>query len=344
LVFLVSAAFVWIDENSGSVLINWFEYQIEFSTTFLLASLAFALLVLYVVIGIITGLFSIPSFLAKLFGTKEETKIKLLEKSFAALLATDYETADKASQKLLKVTENDPKFRKLALIAASKTAQEKGDYIRAQEQFTALADNSNLKFFAVRGLLQNSFQEGDIDSAIKHAEEAYKVNPDVKDGAQSVLDLYKKAGKWTEAERFVKANSKSFWLGQRAGFDEKKELAEIKFLHARELLLTADGRKGYIDLAIDNLVQAVELVPTHEEAITILIKLCIESNRLDDAKHAVENFWKYKTNIEIGKKYVEVLAISNPEKKEQQERKAAKKLYKINNKSEVSRNLLLQYS
>jgi HemY protein len=342
--FLISVGFVWFDENSGLVTINWFDYQIEFSTTFLVASTIFLVLALYIIISLILGVFNLPKLFKNAFGGSEKQKIKLFEDGFAALLSADYNAASKTSEKLLKSTGKDDKYKKLALILSSKTAQESGNLQVANERFRLLANYDSTKYFATRGLLQSSFNEGNIDGAITHAEQAYRLNPTVTDGAKSLLELYKKAGKWSEAEKFIANNKRNHFFGGDAKLDTKKELAEVKFLYARELLLTADGRKAYIDLAIDNLLAALKLVPSQEEAVLILIKLCEDNKRTDEAKLAVENFWKLKTNYEIGKKYIENLSIYDPSKRSELMKKSAKKLQKLNPESEISQQLLEKYN
>lgn len=341
---LLSIGFVWFDENSGQVTINWFEYQIEFTTTFLIAATIFLVLILYVTIGLFTGALKIPQLIKSWFGVSEVQKIKMFEDGFAALLSSDYSTASKNSEKLVKATKSDEKFQKLALILSSKTAQETGNLQLANERFKMLSNHSSTKYYATRGLLQSNFNEGNIEGAIAHAEEAYRLNPAVTDGAKSLLDLYKKAGKWLEAENFILNNKRNHFFGGDAKLDTKKELAEVKFLHARELLLTADGRKPYVDLAINKLLEALKFMPNQEEAVTILIKLCEDNHRLEDVKTAVENYWKHKTNYDIGKKYVEVLALTNPSERSELMKKSAKKLLKLNPESEVSKQLFEKYN
>jgi HemY protein len=339
LVAAISLGLNWLFVNEGSVEFIWLGYKIKTTTTFFILAGSVALFFLILFIQLLIILFSLPRRIRKKYHNHLlEQSLKNLQIGYAALLSGDMEQAKKYSQKLISDPSKNKSIGNLSNMLAAKVAQEEGNTAIAQDYFNKFLENKKQRFFAVKSLLDNAFSQGDIESAMNYAEEAYRLKPNVKAGARSLLELYKKAGRFDRAEEFLKKYKRRhlFLPDKYNDIDVEKELGFIWFAKAKEIFDNDNSirikDKANLTEAKKYAEKSLKIDPYNKEIIKLLLLIYRAMKLEGKAKHLIERTWNRVQSLEMGLVYLDSFAGNNPKDS------AKKKLKAIQGLETIARN------
>lgn len=328
--FLISTK---LADYNGSVEISWLGYQVETSIIFLIFATLLALFILMLGYNILAFLFGFPSYFSKII--EERNKKKLFENlqiSYTALLSGDYDTSAKYSGKIKLSKIADKNLLIMKEVLDSSIAKNEGNLIAAEKNYKKLIDDNSTRFFATQGLLNSSFLRGDINRAIEYAEDAYHLKPNVKDGAHSLLELYKKTENWDKAEEFLKKYKRKFFFSSDKynNFSANKELANIYLQKAEGIKKNKLFSDENIENSYNLLQKSLRLAPDNTEALIYFAHICKLMKKENKAKSAIEHAWLNSPSEILADAYLSLINIRNDYDSYKAKNKALEKLEKIN--------------
>lgn len=343
LIFLIFTALVslginWVVENNGEISMVWLGYQITTSVAFVIFSLIFVVIIFVLVLQLLYTLLTFPSRVnRKLKEIKVEQNLKDLQVGYAALLSGDFDQARKISGKLIDSPSKNKSIENLSQMLIAKVAQEDGNKQLADDYFDKFMAKGKTKFFAIKGKLDAAFKAGEVDEAISFAEEAYRLKPKTKDGAHSLLELYKKANKIDKAEEFLNKykNRHRFFADKYNSIDVEKELAEIWFAKAKDIYSSAGGFKVNLERALKYANKSLSSAPAKQEYVSLSLRICRELKNEKQAKIIAERAWRETQTIELGQIYLEAIGSDNPKESTRKKLKAIEGLSKIAYNAEI---------
>ena len=344
LVCATSFGLLWLFENDGIAIFEWFGYIIEIKTSALIIFLVFASIILYFLIGIIFKIFGLPSLFSKYRKeSRDKRDFKLVEKSIISILSGNNDEAKKSIEKLVldnKKSESN-KYGKLTHALSARLAYSEGNLTEAEYKYKNLLDSKDTEFFAVKGLFESAFLEGDIDKAIKHAEKAYKLNPKIKNGAHSLLELYKKAERWDDAIEFVNNYKRSHRFSEDLynKINTEDELALLWYKKAAEIFEKYNDKPSLVETSYNYMAKVLKKKPYEKEYISKAIEICLATNKNNKIQSIIEKSWSNTQDYDLAVKYIKTIQDSKIEIEEKKRLKAIERLKKINNNEEVFNSL-----
>ncbi len=342
LVTCISYGITWLFDHNGMVDFYWLGYQAHTTTAFLIVCVVFGMIVFALLVQVLLFIMFLPERMKKKYQkTKFEQNLITLQKGYAALLSGDIVEARRLSSKLEKISAPNDSLQNLTYMLAAKTAENEGDFIAAQDNYNKLAGKKRYKFFAVKGLLNSAFRQGNIEKAILHAEEAYKLKPDVEGGAHSLLELYKKAGHLNRAEDFLNRYKRKFIIrkDRHNKINIKNELGDISYIRAQETLQNARGDKIELTRAMRQLDKSLDADPYNTEKIILMMKLCKGLNNERKAKDVMERAWEKVQSYKIGAAYLNVFFNNDYKKAARKKLRAIEDLRAITDNHEIIEKL-----
>ena len=137
----------------------------------------------------------------------------------------------------------------LTTLLTAQAAEQAGDTKRAEEAYKRLLKDDKTRFVGVRGLMKQTLDKGDTDTAMKLAEKAFALKPKHEDTQNVLLQLQADAGDWSSARKTLSAKLKHgslprdvhrrrdaiLALGEAADV-----MAEDKSIEAREASIAAN--------------------------------------------------------------------------------------------------------
>jgi len=294
LVFLAifSSCFIWLADNDGVISVEWLGYQIDTNVTYAILAIIIIFFALMTIFRFFLFIINIPTFLKRKqkINNYERSFLKLTE-GFVALSQGDSKAACKSSEQVLKIMKNQP----LALIMAAKSAELEGDTKKSEKHYSALLENKNTKFLAVKGLLDNAILRNSIDDIVKYGEQAYKMNSDAPAIAPTLLHSYKVQKDWDKAEILLKKYS-----GDE--FFKNEEAAKIAYVKAQEFVESDIGK------AISTLENAYKKYPAFTPVVILLAQLLFDFGKAKKAANIIESAWKNQPHPALTEIYLKIIA------------------------------------
>lgn len=337
----------WINKNPGEVEFIWLGYQVETSVSALFVGFLLIILILIILYKILSPIVFLP------FNIKKGAQRRKLEKSldhigesYAALLSGDLDNATKSIKRLEKLEKNlnNSGISRITKIIHAKILQEEGNLLLANHNFNELLEDKKNEYFATKGLLDSAFKSGDIEKSIELAEKAYKLRPTVKDGAHSLLELYKKAEKWEKAEIFLKRYKSKHLLSQdkNNNIDVNKELALIWYNQAIELSPSPETTNNINIQAHKIISKAIKNLPNNLDIILLYINISQLIGKHSSIKDKVLHFWKNNQSDKLAEVYLNSIEAKNEKALKKLKLKAISSLRKIHDSDylcEVEKNI-----
>lgn len=328
----ISYGFVWLSNNSGYLELEWLGYQIETTASFAIIALILVLAIIWLLFQLLASFFGIPSLFKKIFRKRRlNHNLKNIETSLAAIFSGDLSSAEKNFSKIEVYGENADSLDKIKKILAAKISEDKGNLLEAEKNYNALIDSHETKYFATKGLLNTAFIEGNINKSIKLAEQAYKIKPNVKNGAHSLLELYKKAERWEDAENFLKSYKRRFTFSsdENNNIDTDKEFALIWYNISKSIFTKPEPTPAELELAYNYSEKAVKELNDNASILKHHIELALANNKYDKLYKIIEKFWSKNDDSEVIEYYFENMPTKTKSEKLKKQRKIKDKLTKI---------------
>jgi len=348
-IIITTIAFVlgilWLNENSGIIDINWLGYKIKTNTSFFVLVFVVLFLVLVFLFQLLLTIFNFPSKIKNLFFKQSDNyTYKNLEHGVLNLLSNDLSEAKKVYAKLVNNIGNDSHYKNLFNAFEAKLLQADGNFIEAKKSYEKLLDNKNTKFFAVKGLVESTSLEGNLTEAKNYAEKAYELKPNFKDGAVSLLELYKNTKDYDSAFNFLKKYKKKIWF--KKDFNNQinidKEYSYLWLEKAKDILKEPNISPLKKILAYDFIIKSLKYDNGNLEAINLLLVNSEKTGNINDLIKYFRKFWAYNQNNELTKKYLEITS-KNKKKKAKYINEELLKLSKIKLNTSVLEKLKTEF-
>ncbi|MEZ5668229.1 MAG: heme biosynthesis HemY N-terminal domain-containing protein [Alphaproteobacteria bacterium] len=196
LVILAIAAWLFVREHPGTVMVEWLGTRIE-------AGIGVAIVAMLLVVVAVILLFQLfrlvvfsPHRLARWFGRRRERKgLHALSMGMVAVAAGDPEEAGRQSRRASHMLTGVP----LSNLLSAQAAQLKGDEDAARRYFEAMLDDPETEFLGLRGLLMQALRARDDARALKLAERARALRPRSPWLLQTLAELQTRNGDWQDA-------------------------------------------------------------------------------------------------------------------------------------------------
>ena len=304
---------LWLLERDGTVHMEWQGYAIDMTVMASAGFITALIVVLLIIIKLIITVVNIPGIIERRQKLKRVDKaLKALTQGFAAVAVADNKKARQAAQEAQKLLADHTHGKELALILSAEAAQLEGNHALAGKHFVQLLENKTTQFIAIKGLLVVAQQEGDKEKALELAEKAYHLRPNAKGIPRALLQLYKRMGKWSEAQLFLDRYSmrKRITLaGQSEEFDIKREKAIIAYMRA-----VAYRQENYIKKALALALEAHEAQPGFLPASMLAAELALQLGNKRRAATVIKYAWKTLPVQALGDIYLDMYPGEKPKK------------------------------
>lgn len=292
LAILVAVA-VWIADQPGTAVIQWYGYRIETSVGILiLAVLAVAVLaaVAYRFWG---RLLRLPGALGEGLNNRRLRKgYQALTQGMVSVAAGEPDEARRHARKADKLLDEPP----LTMLLSAQAAQLNGDEDAARRYFERMLENEETVFLGLRGLLRQAEREGDLQGALDYARRAYEIRPQTPWVLNGLFELSLKTG---HLERALEAVEEMRKRGLLDRADSRRRRAVVLTELARWAL--ADERDAF---ARDYSKEAFELAPGLVPAALVRGQVLVEDDRGRAAARAVEKTWAEQPHPDLVELYL----------------------------------------
>jgi HemY protein len=282
LVILVglAVAAATIANHPGAVAITWQGWEVETSVGVVVAALAIAALLLWLLFALVTTLLRLPGRVRR---NRRERRRRAgdaaLTRGFVALASGDGSAAQRYARRAGALLERSPP----TLMLAAQAAQLAGDAAEAKRFYTAMLDRPRVELLGLRGLLGQALRDGDEEAALRLAERARTLQPKALWAFEALLALQTRAGQWEAARDTVAAAMRRHLLAvERANHHRGVILHQLSLAaeHAgdadRAVSLAASAAGLAVDLAVPSCRYA---------------RLLMAQGKRRRARHAIERAW-----------------------------------------------------
>jgi len=201
---LVAAA-IWLVHEQGTVSIVWQGYLIETSTSAVLVTLAVVFILWTYSYRIFRAFVGVPRLYRRHQISKmRENGYRAVTQGLVAIAAGDGRSAEKYAKRAEDMIPGTP----LTRLLVAQTALLNGNAPKARREFAELLDDNDAAFFGVRGLLNETLQQGNYREALTLIRKADELQPGRDWVIRALFDLETRNREWPKAERTLKKAEK----------------------------------------------------------------------------------------------------------------------------------------
>ena len=298
-VFVAATAF--FADRPGRVEIVWQDWQIDTSVGVLIVALLLAALILCGLALLVSAVARMP---ARIRRRRRERARRLgdavLTRGLVALAAGNPAEAQLQAERAEKLLDRSP----VPLLLAAEAAERRGDSAAARGYFGALLERPDAAFLGLRGLLGQTLREGETGSALRLAERAQRLRPDVPWVTESLLTLQARAGQWDAARDTLAAI-------RRRGAIPRERARHHSGAVLHELSRAAEQRSNLrraAALAARAQARAPELAAIACHHARLLTQL----GRTRAAARAIERAWHAAPHPDLARAYLEIHPQADP--------------------------------
>ena len=174
LLVLAALFFTWLADRPGTVTIQWMGREIQMAFVIAVAIAFLAIALLWFVWGFFRRIWRSPTAARDYWRFRKNRKAyESLSRGIIAAGAGDSIAASKHAAIAGNALADEP----LVNVLAAQAAQLKGDRASVKRIFEAMTKSPDTEALGLRGLFAEARQNGDVTSAMTHAERALKLNP-----------------------------------------------------------------------------------------------------------------------------------------------------------------------
>jgi HemY protein len=195
---LVVAAlfFTWLADRPGTVTIQWLGREIQMAFVLAVAFAVLAAILLWFAWNLTRKIWRSPSTVREQWRFRKSRKgYESLSRGIIAAGAGDGIAAAKHASIAGNALADEP----LVNVLAAQAAQLKGDHHAVKRIFEEMTRSPETEALGLRGLFSEARQNGDVTSAMAHAERALRLNPRLAWASSAVLQLQSLRKDWSNA-------------------------------------------------------------------------------------------------------------------------------------------------
>ncbi len=286
----VAAAFAWLADRPGGLVLTVGPYRIETGLAAAAAALIGLVLALDLLLRIVGFLLRIPSAIGSFGRNRNRAKgLEAVTRGMVAVGSGDAKLARRAADEARRRLGSDP----LALLLQAQSAQMAGDRGAAEGAFRAMLDAPDTRLLGLRGLFMEARRRGDEAAAQRHAEEAVRLAPSAAWAGEAVLERLCAENRWKDALSALDRSA--------AGLDKEA------LRRRRAVLLTADAAAAEgtaPETALAEAREALRLAPDLVPAAVIAGRLLVARGDLRKASKLLEAAWREAPHPDLADLYI----------------------------------------
>lgn len=303
LTLLATIALFFID-NDGSVVMEWMGYNIQTSMGVMVLATLVTVVVLSMVFQAVLWVVRAPGRLGKHHKDKRrEAGLTALTKGFAAVYEGDVKQASKLSKQVVSTLGDIP----LTKLLQARIAQLQDDRQTARLHYTAMLEDKETEMVAIKALLLEAREDGDLHKAVHLAERALSIKPNADWALSILIDLYKRLNEWSKSQSMVEKAVKRKVMPAAEG---KRSIALLYL--ARAVDAVNDGKH---DIALAEAKKAFKLNHEFTPIVTTYAHVLIQEGKNKKAISILEQGWKAHPHPDIVKLYVKLFETDSASKR-----------------------------
>jgi HemY protein len=303
ILLLISLGMAWLLEHDGHIVLTWLNYQLDASATLVCAAIILTILIGSALFYGLFRLYYTATHAGAFYREKRKNAALLtLIQGFTALAAGN---SAKASA-ILRTSQ----LRKLPIAQAlrAQLAQADGDYATSSDYFNAIVsypneNDTHTQLIALRGLVAQAYAERHFAEALRLAEKAYAINPEIKWVLQTLADLYRHKGKWQQAEEALQRLVRITSLPASEIREAKNQLSTLFLARSHD---TTNDRSAYYYAT-----QAYKSTPSLHSSLR-LVTLLIKQGKRWRALRLLRRSWKQFPAPELAALFLSLYANETP--------------------------------
>ena len=281
-----------VADRPGDVVVTWQGWRIETSLLVLGAAILAAVIVLFVILGLIRAIARSPLVLARLLRNRRGVRAyEAISHGLIAVGAGDVAAAQRFTAEVQRLAPGEP----LVLLLSAQAAQLAGDRDAAERAFRTMAARPDTKALGLHGLFIEAQRRNDAGSARAYAEEAARIAPSLSWAGTAVLEARCRDGDWSGALDLLEHQRR---LLNKATYRRQRAV----LLTARALAIEDRDRDAAKEFALEANKLAPDLVP----AAALAGRLLAEGGHLRKATRIIDSAWRANPHPELAQAYAEL--------------------------------------
>lgn len=275
----LAAAFAWLADRPGTLLLTWQGYEAEtsvFRAVVLFASLVAVILLAW---SLLTQVWSSPALVGRFFSKRRRQRgLDALSSGMIAVGAGDPAMATHYALQARRSLPNEP----LTHLLRAQAAQLSDDKATARRIFEAMLASPDTEQLGLRGLFIEAEREGETEAARQFAGRALRLNAKLAWPVEALFELMCRERDWAGALEMLAIARRSHAVSKPGG--ERR----------RAVLLTAQAQKleeSEPDRALGLALEAHGLAPDLVPAAVIAGRLLAGRGNTPRAARVVEKTW-----------------------------------------------------
>jgi HemY protein len=296
LLLLAALFFTWLADRPGTVTIQWMGREIQMAFVIAVAIAFLAIALLWFVWGFFRRIWRSPTAARDYWRFRKNRKAyESLSRGIIAAGAGDSIAASKHAAIAGNALADEP----LVNVLAAQAAQLKGDRASVKRIFEAMTKSPDTEALGLRGLFAEARQNGDVTSAMLHAERALKLNPRLAWASSAVLQLQSLRKDWSGAAATLQQQAKSGLIPT-----EESNQKQAIMLAAQAMAIEDKNSAEALTLALKSHKLDASLVP----AALVAARVYASQNTPRKATKIIRETWSRNPHPDLA----EVLAHARP--------------------------------
>ena len=232
-----------------------------------------------------------------------------LTRGFLAAAGGDGSEARRLAQKAADLADETPG---LVRVLAAQAAEASGDAAAAKAAYSAMLGFPEMRLAGHRGLMQLALAQGERETALRHAQEAFGEARNARWAWRALLDARLEAADWGAGLDLVK-NA----LDRKIVPPVVAERARAALLAALAAQLENAPEPKARAQALDSAVEAAKLQPGFAPGVVMAARLLAADNKVGRASATIENAWKAAPHPALWLAYRDLKTAETPRERAQ---------------------------
>jgi HemY protein len=287
-VFLMAAlavAFLTLVGDPGRTSIVWLGWRADMTAAAGVLIVVFGALLATIVWRTLLWILAAPQRAARAGAENRRRQAnEALTRGFLAAAAGDGSEARRLAQKAADLADETPG---LVRVLAAQAAEASGDAAAAKAAYTAMLGFPEMRLAGHRGLMQLALAQGERETALRHAQEAFGETRSARWAWRALLEARLEAAQWSAGLDLVK-NA----LDRKIIPPVVAERARAALLAALAAQLENAPEPKARAQALDSAVEAAKLQPGFAPGVVMAARLLAADGKIGRASATLENAWK----------------------------------------------------
>lgn len=317
-VLLVAAAAVTIlalTGDAGHASVVWLGWRADMTAAAAALIVLFAALIATIAWRTLLWILAAPRRAERLRAESRRRQAnETLTRGFLAAAAGDGSEARRLAQKAAGLADETPG---LVRVLAAQAAEAAGDVAAAQAAYSAMLGFPEMRLAGHRGLMQLALAQGDRETALRHAQEAFGETRSARWAWRALLEARLESAEWAAGLELVKnAQDRRIVPPVTA---ERARAALLAALAAQlEPATAAKARAPRARTqALDSAVEAARLQPGFAPGVVMAARLLAADGKAGRASAMIENAWKAAPHPALWLAYRDLKTAETPRERAQ---------------------------